>query len=80
MTVHPFLMFERKAGEAIDFHLQLFPASQVTLMERYTAARREVRKVYRQLCRPRFHFHTRILILRGLRILSRNRAPFFSTL
>lgn len=34
-TVHPFLMFEGKAEEAMKFYVSLFPASAIIDVERY---------------------------------------------
>ena len=37
MHIYPFLMFEGKAGEALEFYLQLFPSARIDHMEVYGA-------------------------------------------
>jgi predicted 3-demethylubiquinone-9 3-methyltransferase (glyoxalase superfamily) len=35
MTVYPFLMFDGKAGEAIDLYMKLFPSAELLSVETY---------------------------------------------
>jgi len=37
VTVHPFLMFEGKAEEAMNFYVSLFPAAKILDIKRYGA-------------------------------------------
>jgi len=37
VTVHPFLMFEGKAEEAINFYVSLFPGAKILDIQRYGA-------------------------------------------
>ncbi len=39
LTVHPFLMFEGRAEQAMDFYVSLFPGARVNEIERYGANR-----------------------------------------